>query len=314
MFYLSGVSVVDSVGYRGDFLEVEQCRASPSLDADDGAIKSAYRKMALKWHPDKNPDNKEEAEERFREVAEAYEVLSDKEKRRNYDQFGAEGGPGGGGPGGGGFGGGGFPGGFGGFGGFKSGFKDPHDLFKDMFPGGDPWADFADFFSDAAAGGASEEDAAEQEMAIKELEEALVQFYRDVGQPEKAKPDEVRRTLEMKKWRGSEYKMYDALHRKYQQREHRAALPRVKQACDKLKNLHSRGGSFGGFGDSGGGFGGFDFKKVASGPARVEFWGATRGGAGRPGALASRAADAAMAHRARLGYSAPRQWEDSDSA
>mmetsp|Transcript_58922 Transcript_58922/g.167701 ORF Transcript_58922/g.167701 Transcript_58922/m.167701 type:complete len:237 (-) Transcript_58922:124-834(-) len=132
-----------------------------------------------------------------------------------------------------------------------------------MFPGGDPWADFADFFSDAAAGGASEEDAAEQEMAIKELEEALVQFYRDVGQPEKAKPDEVRRTLEMKKWRGSEYKMYDALHRKYQQREHRAALPRVKQACDKLKNLHSRGGSFGGFGDSGGGFGGFDFKKMS---------------------------------------------------
>ncbi len=53
-------------------------------------IKRAYRRMAMKYHPDKNPDNKE-AEAKFKECAEAYEVLSDVEKRRRYDQFGHEG-------------------------------------------------------------------------------------------------------------------------------------------------------------------------------------------------------------------------------
>ncbi|CAH6791218.1 dnaJ homolog subfamily B member 7 [Phodopus roborovskii] len=54
-------------------------------------IKRAYRKVALKWHPDKNPENKEEAERRFKEVAEAYEVLSNCEKRNIYDKYGKEG-------------------------------------------------------------------------------------------------------------------------------------------------------------------------------------------------------------------------------
>ncbi|WP_028298650.1 molecular chaperone DnaJ [Olivibacter sitiensis] len=58
-----------------------------SRGADHVEIKSAYRKLAIKYHPDKNPDNKE-AEEKFKEAAEAYEILSNQEKRQRYDQFG----------------------------------------------------------------------------------------------------------------------------------------------------------------------------------------------------------------------------------
>ncbi len=59
-----------------------------SKTATDDEIKKAYRKMAKKWHPDANPDNKQEAEKKFKEVNEAYEVLSDSQKRKMYDQFG----------------------------------------------------------------------------------------------------------------------------------------------------------------------------------------------------------------------------------
>ncbi|TMM31119.1 molecular chaperone DnaJ [Polaribacter aestuariivivens] len=103
-----------------------------SKSASQAEIKKAYRKMAIKHHPDKNPDDKT-AEEKFKLAAEAYEVLSDENKKARYDQYGHaafEGPQGGGGFGGGGmnmddifsqfgdiFGGGGFAGGFGGFGG-----------------------------------------------------------------------------------------------------------------------------------------------------------------------------------------------------
>jgi curved DNA-binding protein len=59
-------------------------------DADTDTIKKAYRKQALKYHPDKNPGDKQ-AEERFKEITEAYAVLSDADKRRQYDQFGEAG-------------------------------------------------------------------------------------------------------------------------------------------------------------------------------------------------------------------------------
>ncbi|MDE5887766.1 MAG: molecular chaperone DnaJ [Muribaculaceae bacterium] len=99
---------------------------SKSASADE--IKKAYRKMAIKYHPDKNPGDKE-AEEKFKEAAEAYDVLSDADKRAKYDQFGHNMGPQGfGGAGGGGF--------------YSSGGMSMEDIF----------AHFGDIFGDMGGG------------------------------------------------------------------------------------------------------------------------------------------------------------------
>lgn len=91
-------------------------------NATEDEIKKAYRKIAIKYHPDRNPGNKE-AEEKFKEAAEAYDVLHDPQKRQQYDQFGFD-----------------APGGFGGFsgGGFSVDdiFSNFGDIFGDLFGGG----------------------------------------------------------------------------------------------------------------------------------------------------------------------------------
>ena len=116
---------------KRDYYEV--LGVAKTATADE--IKKAYRKKAIQYHPDRNPGDKE-AEEKFKEAAEAYEVLSNPDKRSRYDQFGFAGvdGATGGGSGFGGFGGQGMSmddifsmfgdifGGHGGFGGFSSGF------------------------------------------------------------------------------------------------------------------------------------------------------------------------------------------------
>ncbi|KVI04275.1 hypothetical protein Ccrd_017408 [Cynara cardunculus var. scolymus] len=60
-------------------------------NAKDEDLKKAYRKLAMKWHPDKNPNNKKDAEAKFKQISEAYDVLSDPQKRAVYDQYGEEG-------------------------------------------------------------------------------------------------------------------------------------------------------------------------------------------------------------------------------
>ncbi|XP_053326682.1 dnaJ homolog subfamily B member 2 [Spea bombifrons] len=116
----------------GDYYEILGVPRNASQDD----IKRAYRKQALKWHPDKNPDNKEHAEKKFKDIAEAYEVLSDKQKRDAYDRYGKDGfsraeasrssDPR--------------------FHGFGFTFRSPDEVFREFFGGRDPFSDFFDDF------------------------------------------------------------------------------------------------------------------------------------------------------------------------
>jgi molecular chaperone DnaJ len=100
--------------------------------ASDAEIKKAYRKLAVKYHPDKNP-NDQSAEEKFKEISSAFDILKDPEKRAKYDQFGHDA----------------FRGGA------SSGGVDPFDLFRDVFGGGGSGgfgSIFEDFFGGGSAG------------------------------------------------------------------------------------------------------------------------------------------------------------------
>ena len=116
-------------------------------------MKKAYRKLAVKYHPDKNPGDKS-AEDKFKELGEAYDVLSDPEKRAAYDRFGHQAFAGGGGG----------PRGGGGFGGAGGGFHDPFDIFREVFGasggagGQGAGGIFEQFFGGAGGGGGGRPD------------------------------------------------------------------------------------------------------------------------------------------------------------
>lgn len=115
---------------KRDFYEILEV----SRNATPEELKKAYRKQAIRFHPDKNPGNKE-AEEKFKEAAEAYEILSDPEKRKKYDQFGHEG-----------------LSGASGFSGFSGGGMSMDEIFRhfgDIFGGGG----FESFFGGGGGGG-----------------------------------------------------------------------------------------------------------------------------------------------------------------
>lgn len=142
---------------------------SKSASADE--LKKAYRKQAVKFHPDKNPGNKQ-AEEKFKKVSEAYDVLNDADKRAAYDQYGHAafqngmgGGPGGGGGG---------------------GFHDPFDIFRDVFGqqgrGGGGGGIFDEMFGGGGGGQGGGRDGADLRYDLEiTLEEAARGAQKDIS-------------------------------------------------------------------------------------------------------------------------------------
>lgn len=112
---------------KRDYYEVLGVDKNASADE----IKKAYRKLAIKYHPDRNPDDKE-AESKFKEAAEAYDVLHDEQKRQQYDQFGFDGPAG-------------FGGGASGFGGAGFSMDDIFSMFGDVFGGHSGFGGFGGF-------------------------------------------------------------------------------------------------------------------------------------------------------------------------
>lgn len=124
---------------KRDYYEV--LGVARDVSADD--LKKAYRKLAVKYHPDKNPGDKA-AEDKFKEVGEAYEVLSDEQKRAAYDRYGHQA----------------FAGGMGGpSAGGAGGFHDPFDIFREVFSGaGGGGGIFESFFGGGGGGGRQRRD------------------------------------------------------------------------------------------------------------------------------------------------------------
>lgn len=143
-----------------------------SKDVSEEDLKKAYRKLAVKYHPDKNPGDKS-AEEKFKELGEAYEILSNPDKRAAYDRYGHAAFQGGGG-------GGGFSGGAGG-----AGFHDPFDIFREVFGGGggegSVFGDiFGSFDGEGRGGGRSRGADLRYDMEIT-LEEAVKGCHKEIN-------------------------------------------------------------------------------------------------------------------------------------
>jgi len=178
-----------------------------SRDATKQNIKKAYRRMALKWHPDRNQGKAAAAaEERFKLVAEAYEVLSDDTARRVYDRSGKEG----------------LKGGGAGFGDQAFKFKSANDIFNDFFGGKDPFADFDSFFDDIKV----DETSNIVDSVHGSLASALKSFYHAVDLEQKIPSIDAM----LRKYTGKEKTLYTRLRKKYATGKTRPAFATLRQA------------------------------------------------------------------------------------